>query len=93
MGAAPTPAPAPAFWALAHATPHNPGDNRAGDLDAAVVDRMDEALEFQLPGPQERRRILDLYFNQYIQNAGTAAGGAGAGASTGLWAKARDWMR
>jgi hypothetical protein len=29
----------------------------AGDLDDAILDRMDEALEFDLPGQQQRRQV------------------------------------
>lgn len=40
--------------------------NRPFDLDPAVVDRVDDAMEFALPGPQERRRLVRLYFDKYI---------------------------
>ncbi|KAI7840123.1 hypothetical protein COHA_006164 [Chlorella ohadii] len=59
--------------------------NRPSDLDPAVIDRTDEALEFGLPGREERHRILQVYFDQYIVKAGTAEGGAGAAASRSLW--------
>ena len=48
--------------------------NRPGDLDPAVLDRMDEALEFPLPGPAERATILQLYIDSYIAKAGTTEG-------------------
>ena len=48
--------------------------NRPADLDPAVLDRMDEALEFPLPGPAERAAILQLYVDSYIAKAGTAEG-------------------
>jgi ATP-dependent 26S proteasome regulatory subunit len=35
---------------------------------------MDEALEFPLPGLEERRRILQIYLDSYISKAGTAEG-------------------
>ncbi|KAI8463565.1 MAG: hypothetical protein J3K34DRAFT_526885 [Monoraphidium minutum] len=54
--------------------------NRPGDLDDAVLDRMDEALEFGLPGTEQRRKLLGLYIDKYITKAGTAEGEAGAGA-------------
>lgn len=54
----------------------------AGDLDDAVLDRMDEALEFGLPDAQERKVMLELYLDRYIVKAGTEEGGAGAGALT-----------
>lgn len=53
--------------------------NRPGDLDDAVLDRMDEALEFGLPGLEERKKLLGLYLDKYIVKAGTAEGEAGAG--------------
>ena len=59
--------------------------NRPGDLDSAILDRMDEALEFGLPGVSERQQILSLYLDQYIFKAGTVEGGAGAASSRGLW--------
>ena len=46
--------------------------NRPGDLDEAVLDRVDEALEFGLPSQAERAQLLRLYFSKYIlQPAGT----------------------
>jgi ATPase family AAA domain-containing protein 3A/B len=36
----------------------------AGDLDDAVLDRMDEALEFGLPGLDERIQMLNLYLDK-----------------------------
>ncbi|KAF5450701.1 hypothetical protein F2P56_031030 [Juglans regia] len=44
--------------------------NRPGDLDSAVADRIDEALEFPLPGEQERFKLLKLYLDKYIAQAG-----------------------
>lgn len=40
--------------------------NRPGDLDAAVTDRMDEVIEFPLPGEEERYKLLKLYLRRYI---------------------------
>ena len=40
--------------------------NRPEDLDVAVLDRMDEALEFPLPTACEREQLLQLYFNRCI---------------------------
>ncbi|KAG2495260.1 hypothetical protein HYH03_006533 [Edaphochlamys debaryana] len=61
--------------------------NRPGDLDDAVLDRMDEALEFGLPGRDERQKMLALYLDKYIAKAGTAEGGAGTGRSGGPLAR------
>ncbi|XP_062220066.1 uncharacterized protein LOC133919630 [Phragmites australis] len=40
--------------------------NRPGDLDAAITDRIDEVIEFPIPGEEERFQLLKLYLNQYI---------------------------
>ncbi|KAK9053676.1 hypothetical protein SSX86_024750 [Deinandra increscens subsp. villosa] len=45
--------------------------NRPGDLDSAVADRIDEVLEFPLPGEGERFKLLKLYLDKYIAKAGT----------------------
>lgn len=63
--------------------------NRPGDLDAAVLDRMDESLEFALPGLAERQQIIALYMDQYLVQAGTAEGGAGSGSHRGLGERLR----
>ncbi|XP_020573097.1 ATPase family AAA domain-containing protein 3-like [Phalaenopsis equestris] len=42
--------------------------NRPGDLDPAVTDRIDEVIEFPLPGEEERFQLLKLYLNQYISS-------------------------
>mmetsp|Transcript_18877 Transcript_18877/g.57048 ORF Transcript_18877/g.57048 Transcript_18877/m.57048 type:complete len:601 (-) Transcript_18877:2465-4267(-) len=52
--------------------------NRPGDLDPAVIDRMDEALEFPLPSRDERKAIIALYLEQYITQASTATAGGRA---------------
>jgi ATPase family AAA domain-containing protein 3A/B len=33
---------------------------------------MDEAIHFDLPGPQQRADLLALYLDRYIAKAGTA---------------------
>ncbi|KAK9914698.1 hypothetical protein M0R45_038460 [Rubus argutus] len=43
--------------------------NRPGDLDSAVSDRIDEVLEFPLPGEDERFKLLKLYLDKYIAKA------------------------
>lgn len=67
--------------------------NRPADLDPAVIDRMDEALEFALPGTAERKRILDIYFDKYVVKAGTKEGGAGAGAQAGMIERISAWLK
>lgn len=49
--------------------------NRPGDLDSAVSDRIDEVLEFPLPGEDERFKLLKLYLNKYIAQAGERKSG------------------
>eukprot|EP00877_Chromochloris_zofingiensis_P015243 jgi/Chrzof1/9973/Cz04g22140.t1 len=67
--------------------------NRPGDLDDAVLDRMDEALHFGLPGKQQRLKLLNLYMDKYIAKAGTTEGEAGAGTETGLWGRLQALLR
>lgn len=55
--------------------------NRPSDLDSAVLDRVDEALEFPLPGEEERLKLLKLYLEKYIAQAGNFSRG---------W---RSWLR
>ena len=43
--------------------------NRPSDLDEAIIDRIDEALFFPLPGLEERRRILHVYLEKYLMEA------------------------
>jgi len=40
--------------------------NRPGDLDSAVLDRVDESVEFGLPDVTARKGMIDLYFKMYI---------------------------
>ncbi|KAM1070510.1 hypothetical protein ACFX13_002338 [Malus domestica] len=47
--------------------------NRPGDLDSAVADRIDEVLEFPLPGEEERFKLLKLYLDKYIAQAGSSS--------------------
>lgn len=40
--------------------------NRPSDLDSTVTDRIDEVIEFPLPGEEERLKLLKLYLNKYL---------------------------
>jgi len=40
--------------------------NRPEDLDSAVLDRMDEAIEIGLPDLEARERMVQLYFDKLI---------------------------
>ncbi|XP_047322622.1 ATPase family AAA domain-containing protein 3-like [Impatiens glandulifera] len=42
--------------------------NRPGDLDSAITDRIDEVIEFPLPGKEERFNLLKLYLNKYLSS-------------------------
>lgn len=64
----------------------------AGDLDAAVLDRMDEVVEFPIPGPEERLRLFKLYLQKYILAAGTDEGGAGSERRHGLLYAAKYFL-
>jgi len=48
--------------------------NRPGDLDAAVTDRIDEAMWFGLPDLELREKLLRQYFGEYLVRAGEKAG-------------------
>lgn len=43
-------------------------------LDPAVLDRIDDTIEFELPGIEERKKLLELYFDVYITQKTPAAG-------------------
>ena len=69
--------------------------NRPSDLDPAVLDRVDEALLFPLPGAKERKQILNLYLDRYISHAADAEGEASgvASAPRPLVLRVRDFFR
>lgn len=55
--------------------------NRPGDLDSAVTDRIDEVIEFPLPGEEERFKLLKLYLDKYLSDEGDST------SKWGLWFK------
>lgn len=61
--------------------------NRPGDLDTAVLDRVDENLLFDLPDLEARKALVKQYFSKYIVHAG--AGNAGVGGLMGVRSSAR----
>lgn len=66
--------------------------NRPEDLDPAVLDRMDEALLFPLPGEEERAKILRVYVDSYLKRSLTlpdAASGPRRSLAVRLAAKLR----
>ena len=40
--------------------------NRPGDLDSAIVDRIDESIEFPLPDTGEREKLVNMYCSQFV---------------------------
>ncbi|KAF5738155.1 ATPase family AAA domain-containing protein 3-like [Tripterygium wilfordii] len=52
--------------------------NRPGDLDSAVADRIDEIIEFPLPGGEERFKLLKVYLNKYLSDEGNKESGLGS---------------
>ena len=50
--------------------------NRPGDLDAAVVDRIDEMVEFPLPTLKERSALCRLYFDIMLAKPPKTVGGS-----------------
>ena len=61
--------------------------NRPEDLDTAVLDRMDEAMEFALPDEDARARMARLYFDKLIvrgEDAGDDAPAQGLLGAIGL---------
>jgi len=43
--------------------------NTPEQLDWAINDRLDEVVEFALPGAEERERLVRLYFDKYVLSA------------------------
>ena len=42
--------------------------NQPSQFDEAVMDRVDEMVEFDLPGPDERRKMIAMYIEKYLLN-------------------------
>jgi len=51
--------------------------NQPEQLDWAINDRVDEIVEFGLPGSEEREKILSQYFEKYVQNHHKESGAKG----------------
>lgn len=47
--------------------------NRPGDLDSAITDRIDDVIEFPLPGEEERYKLLKLYLKKYFSSDDNAS--------------------
>ncbi|CAG0912610.1 unnamed protein product [Notodromas monacha] len=52
--------------------------NTPEQFDWAVNDRLDEMVEFSLPGRDERERLVRLYFDKFILQPATGGGGSSA---------------
>lgn len=46
--------------------------NQPEQLDWAITDRVDEVIEFALPDEQERKSMLQQYFDTFILSSGTS---------------------
>lgn len=42
--------------------------NQPSQFDPALLDRVDEMVEFDMPGPEERREMIAMYIEQYLLN-------------------------
>jgi ATPase family AAA domain-containing protein 3A/B len=42
--------------------------NQPAQFDEAVMDRIDEMVSFDLPGPEERKRMINMYVENYLLN-------------------------
>lgn len=42
--------------------------NQPSQFDEAVMDRIDEMVEFDLPGSEERRKMIAMYIEKYLLN-------------------------
>jgi ATPase family AAA domain-containing protein 3A/B len=40
--------------------------NQPEQFDYAINDRIDEMVHFGLPGPEERKRMIYFYFDNYL---------------------------
>ena len=45
--------------------------NQPEQFDWAINDRIDEIVNFALPGPEERERLVRLYFDRYVLEPAT----------------------
>lgn len=45
--------------------------NQPEQFDWAINDRIDEIVNFALPGPDERERLVRLYFDKYVLEPAT----------------------
>lgn len=45
--------------------------NQPEQFDWAINDRIDEIVNFALPGPDERERLVRLYFDRYVLEPAT----------------------
>lgn len=61
--------------------------NEPSSIDSAVIDRMDEAVLFDLPGPNERERLFEQYFNEKI----AAPSGSAAAIRVGEDVNVENW--
>ena len=54
------------FFLIIYFFPPVLASNTPEQLDWAINDRLDEMIEFALPGDTERERLVRLYFDKYV---------------------------
>ena len=54
------------FFPIIYFFPPVLASNTPEQLDWAINDRLDEMIEFALPGDTERERLVRLYFDKYV---------------------------
>jgi ATPase family AAA domain-containing protein 3A/B len=42
--------------------------NQPAQFDAAIMDRIDEMVSFDLPGSEERRKMIAMYIDKFLLN-------------------------
>lgn len=46
--------------------------NKPEQFDGAITDRIDEIVEFELPGEEERRKMINMYIERYLNEPASA---------------------
>lgn len=52
--------------------------NQPSQFDEAILDRVDEMVAFELPGPDERRKMIAQYMDRYLLNSSITTEDIGA---------------
>ena len=46
--------------------------NKPSQFDGAITDRIDEMVEFGLPGAEERKNMINMYIDKYLKTPARA---------------------